>query len=137
MLIEDFWCRLYLICTSFDRPRQLRFVFHQLVMGDQITINKLGFGFVHKNQLKNLVSIMHGEIHGPKEMEKMLSYVNLDDNDCVDFSAFNRLNTICKSLIKPLDVMRRVLRKVWLGEHFWAKHDKKREALEAHYLKYV
>jgi hypothetical protein len=43
------------------------------------------------------IHIKHGEIHGSREMEKMLSYVNLDDNDCVDFSAFNRLNTICMS----------------------------------------
>jgi hypothetical protein len=58
LLVEDFWCRLYQICTCFDRPRQLRFVFHQLVMGDQDTINKLGYGLVHKNQLKSLVTVM-------------------------------------------------------------------------------
>jgi hypothetical protein len=78
---------------------------------------------------------MHGEINGPKEMEKMLSYVTLDDNDCVDFSAFTRLNVICKSFIQPLDVMRRLLRKLWLGEAFWRRHDKRREALEAQRLK--
>jgi hypothetical protein len=40
-----------------------------------------------------------------------------------------------KSLIKPLDILRRTLRSIWLGDHFWSKQDKKREALEARHLK--
>lgn len=61
----------------------------------------------------------------------MLSYATFDDNDCVDFSAFTRLNMICRSLVKPLDGLRHLLRAKWLGEAFWRRADRHRETFEA------
>ena len=128
---QDFWCRLHVICTLVDRPRQLRFVFTQLQLQD-VTIGYRFGAVVHKKELIRMVEVMHGESgNAPRELEKMLSYVNLDEHDCVDFSAFTRLNMICRSLIRPLDQMRRLLRKHWLGERFWARQDKARGEFEA------
>ena len=61
----------------------------------------------------------------------MLSYVNLDDHGCLDYSAFARLNMICKSLLRPLEVLRRGLRAQWLGERFWSQVDRSRQGFEA------
>jgi hypothetical protein len=61
----------------------------------------------------------------------MLSYVNLDDHGCLEYSAFARLNMICKSLLRPMDLLRRQLRARWLGERFWTSMDRAREDFEA------
>lgn len=61
----------------------------------------------------------------------MLSYVNLDDHGCLEYSAFARLNMICKSLLRPMDLLRRQLRARWLGERFWSSMDRAREGFEA------
>jgi len=61
----------------------------------------------------------------------MLSYANLDDHGCLEYSAFARLNMICKSLLRPMDLLRRQLRARWLGERFWLSMDRAREGFEA------
>mmetsp|Transcript_65954 Transcript_65954/g.132831 ORF Transcript_65954/g.132831 Transcript_65954/m.132831 type:complete len:407 (+) Transcript_65954:134-1354(+) len=134
--LEDFWCRLYGFCTLFDRTRQLKFAFRQLQhdMGPA-KVRRFGKDVVHKKELVAMVATLHGEYSGPRELEKVLSYVTFDDKECVDFSAFTRLNMIVKTLLKPLDGLRLLLRKRWLGERFWGKHDRVREHLEAENLR--
>lgn len=78
-----------------------------------------------------MVGLMHGDTRGPQELEKVLSYVSFDDKGCIDFSAFVRLSIICKSLVQPLERgLRRELKKLWLGERFWAAQELRREAVE-------
>ena len=134
--VADIFARLFLFCTSFDRDRLLLFAFRQLQEAmDPSLLIRWGDEIVTKEVLVAMVTCFHGEVDGPRELEKLLSFGSFDERDCMEFNAFSRLNMICKSLCRPLNETRQLLRRRWLGERFWRKCDRFREKIEGEKLR--
>lgn len=62
LTVEDFFARLVQFCTLLDRPRQVKFVFQQLQKINPGVVHRHG-DVVHKQELVDLVDIMHGNCY--------------------------------------------------------------------------
>lgn len=60
LAVEDFFARLVQFCTL--RPRQVKFVFQQLQKTNPGVVHRHG-DVVHKQELVDLVDVMHGKFH--------------------------------------------------------------------------
>jgi hypothetical protein len=133
--VDDFFARLFDFCTLTQKDKLLAFTFTQLqATMDPGMLVRLGEEIVHKEALVAMVARLHGEEKGPKELEKLLSFATFDEHGCLEFNAFCRLNMICKSLCRPLEHLRQLLRRSWLGESFWRRCDRYRDQVEAEHI---